>query len=143
MLTVRKGITADYGRMKEFITEAGSPFSEGCMYILAENERKDIIGVVGLKLYGEQGLLRSFVCSPAFPSAELPVLLEQMLMLAKEQQCREVFLVTALTTGQTLFEVLGFKERDSNLPIESDLSTDIKNLTRDRQAKIMWKNLSL
>ena len=143
MLTIRKGIAADHGRIGQFITEAGSSFSEGCLYILAENERKDIMAIAGLKLYGEQGLLRSFVCVPAFPSMELPVLLEQMLLLAKEHHCREVFLVTALSSGKSLFEVLGFKERDNNPPIGCDLSTDIENIAQDKEVKIMWKNLSL
>ncbi|MGN1400503.1 MAG: GNAT family N-acetyltransferase [Bacillus sp. (in: firmicutes)] len=142
MIKVREALEEDQEILQAFVQKSNAGFSEECQYILVENDSRDIIGTAGIMRYGEEGLLRSFVLSDQFPPNRLPAFLERLLILAGEQGCKRVYLVTDKSSSLPFFEAFGFRSSGRKDIIQNNkLSTVIDGLFQKDEAIIMWKNL--
>lgn len=142
MLTVRRGEERDYNRIRSFIVRSEAQYQEGCLFILVENEKKEIVGVVGIQLFDQTGLLRSFVFSADFPTEKLPIFLERILLVAQEQKCETLYLVTNKLPSVPFFKVFGFSMIEEDIKIEGEkLSTALLQIKEKDDAMIMWKTL--
>jgi amino-acid N-acetyltransferase len=75
-------------------------------FIVAESEG-DLVGVVGLELYGESALLRSAAVEEGWRGTGVGrLLVERALDLARERRIEDVYLLT--TTAEEYFPKFGF-----------------------------------
>lgn len=142
MFTVRQGDKVDFPIIKRFIEQSEAAYDEGSVFILVENEKKEILCVVGLQVKEQIGFLRSFVFSPAFPAEKLSVFFEKVLSVAGEGGCRSLFLASNKRQTITFFEAFGFMEIDQdNLPEKLKLSTAYQTISCQNNVFFMWKTV--
>jgi amino-acid N-acetyltransferase len=96
-------------------------------FFIAEIKNK-LIGVVGLELYGEFGLLRSLAVESSYRNKKIgKQLYNQIAMYAIQRKIEKLYLLT--TTAATYFIKLGFKEIDRNkVPIGIQSTNEFQNL---------------
>lgn len=76
-------------------------------FMLAKNNQKELVGVIGLEVYDTVGLLRSLVVKPSYRGRGIAKnLYSQILGYAHLQGIREIYLLTL--TAEKFFEKLGF-----------------------------------
>jgi amino-acid N-acetyltransferase len=76
-------------------------------FILAKNNNKKLVGVIGLEVYNTIGLLRSLAVKPSYRGRGIAkILYSQILGYAHLQGIRELYLLTL--TAEKFFEKLGF-----------------------------------
>jgi amino-acid N-acetyltransferase len=77
-------------------------------FIVAESEgEQELVGVVGLELYGESALLRSVAVEESWRGSGVGrVLVERALDLARQRRIQDVYLLT--TTAEHYFPKFGF-----------------------------------
>lgn len=142
MLIVRKGEEVDDSRIREFIGKSEAFYEKDSLFILVENTDKKMIGVVGVQIFDDIGLLRSFVFSSDFPVEKLPIFLERILVVAKESKCQFLYLATNKLQGIPLFQTFGFSEVEvEELPKVIKLSTDRVTFSKKDSITFMWKTL--
>jgi N-acetylglutamate synthase-like GNAT family acetyltransferase len=81
-------------------------------YLLARDESGKMVAAIGLEPMKNVGLLRSFVFNPSFPYEKIPILLQQILIVAQKHELHGVYLATDKEHSLPLFEALGFKRVD-------------------------------
>jgi amino-acid N-acetyltransferase len=97
----------------DLLGRAGLPDNEvaprwGHFFVVREDDGR-VVGVAGLEVHGEHGLLRSVAVEPAYRGQGLAAaLVEAVVARARLLELREVFLLT--TTASDYFPRLGFKE---------------------------------
>jgi amino-acid N-acetyltransferase len=107
----RRAIRADLPVVEALLTAhqlpaAGLPESIERFWLAEEQGR--LIGVAGLELYGEAGLLRSVAVAPEWRGRGVAgTLVEQALELAREAGVRDIYLLT--TTAEQYFPRFGFR----------------------------------
>jgi amino-acid N-acetyltransferase len=83
-------------------------------------DKKDVIGIGGIEIYDEAGLMRSIAVNPRYQKKGLGRrIIEHLLKYAKEKSVNELFLLT--DTVPKLYEKFGFeyiKRENANLKIE-------------------------
>ncbi|WP_042351054.1 GNAT family N-acetyltransferase [Bacillus massiliigorillae] len=142
MLTVRRGEESDSKAIEQFIKRSDALYEEDSLFIVVEDERNEIVGVVGIVMIENVGWLRSFVFSPNFPSERLPIFLERILVIAKEQSCSNVYLATNQPSSIPLFQTFGFSVRSlEEIPENLKLSTAVLPLLQKKDVVYMWKTL--
>ena len=76
---------------------------------LLESGNGEVLGVAGLELYGNQGLLRSVAVTQGIQNQGVGTALANFVISeAKKSQVQDLFLIT--TTAPAFFKKLGFKE---------------------------------
>jgi amino-acid N-acetyltransferase len=125
---LRDAIPADLGAARELISRLELPvdgledfFSES--YIVATEEER-LVGVAGIEIYGQYGLLRSVAVEPEFQGNSLGAgMIFERLERARESGLRAVYLIT--TTAEEYFPRFGFQlvER-STVPAEIQYSKE-------------------
>jgi amino-acid N-acetyltransferase len=116
-VTLRSAEAMDLHEVLELLGRSGLP-SAGVgdalpHFVIAENEGQ-LVGVVGLELYGSSALLRSAAVEESWRGTGIGrTLVERALDLAREQGIEDVFLLT--TTAEHYFPRFGFAcvSRDS------------------------------
>ncbi|MEH6944814.1 GNAT family N-acetyltransferase [Bacillus sp. JJ722] len=142
MLTVRRGEVSDSKKIEQFIKRSDALYDEDSLFILVEDERNEIVGVVGIVMIENIGWLRSFVFSPRFPSGRLPVFLERILVIASEHNCSIVYLATNQPNSIPFFQTFGFSIIScEEIPENLKLSTAVSSLLQKKDVKYMWKTL--
>ena len=97
-------------------------------YFKSVNSLNELVGTIGLEIYGNKGLLRSLVISPQYRKLGIAYLLVgRILTLAQSMHLDKVFLLT--TTAEDYFEKIGFKiiVRE-NVPDEIKQSQEFSSL---------------
>jgi len=99
-------------------------------FILAKNNNS-IIGMIGLEIYGDIGLLRSFCVSPQFRNYRIGKnLLDRFITYSRSIGIKEVFLLT--TTAEKYFSNYGFKNIPRNIvPEQIKQTTEFRNICPD------------
>jgi len=142
MFTVRKGETVDNPFIQQFIERSEAIYDKDSVFILVENEEKEMLSVIGLHKCEQIGFLRSFVFSPAFPVDKLPLFFERVLMVVKENECQSLFLASNKRQTISFFELFGFKEiEQENIPEKLKLSTAFSETNRLVNVFYMWKTM--
>ncbi|WP_019243216.1 MULTISPECIES: GNAT family N-acetyltransferase [Bacillus] len=142
MLIVRKGEEIDYPVIKEFISKSEASYIEKSLFVMVENMQKKLVGVVGIQTFSDIGLLRSLVLSRHFPAEKLPILIEKVLLLARESQCQFLYLATNKEKSIPLFQAFGFSRIETELlPEALKLSTDLVQFAQKKEVTFMWKTL--
>ncbi|KAB7671840.1 hypothetical protein [Bacillus sp. B1-b2] len=115
---IRQAQQVDLERIQSLLTKAGLDV-EGIesfidYFLLMEDEvRDDLEGVVGIEPIENVGLLRSMVLQNA-GAEEILFLLQQVIKLAKTKELKELYGMVNSQNAIQLFQLLGFKEIDSN-----------------------------
>lgn len=142
MLTVRRGENSDLKRIEQFIQRSEAFYDEDSLFVLVENERSEIVGVVGISMIENSGWLRSFVFSPQFPSERLPIFLERILVIASEHNCSSVYLATNQPSSIPFFQAFGFSIiAFHDIAENMKLSTIVEPLLQKKNIVYMWKTL--
>jgi amino-acid N-acetyltransferase len=99
----------------------------GETYVVATHENS-VIGIAGIEVYGEHGLLRSVAVSPAWRGKSLGgALVKERLAWAEAGGLTHVFLLTTDAAGY--FEVLGFTPIDrEDTPDEIKVSPEFASI---------------
>lgn len=82
-------------------------------FLLMENARGEILATLGIEPSGSIGLLRSLVMSDKLKEADILLLFDQMLALAKEKSLSTLYLATNKPASVGFFQMLGFRPLDS------------------------------
>lgn len=142
MLLVRRGEEKDYKAIQTFIAQSEAEFNKESLFIVVENEKKELVGVVGILIVDKIGLLRSFVFSSSFPNEKLPIFLERILVVASENQCESLYLVTNKKQSVPFFQAFAFSIiEQEEVPVELKLSTGLSQLFQKDNSIIMWKTM--
>jgi amino-acid N-acetyltransferase len=123
-ITVIFAETKDEGSIKNLLLGASLPHEDISKHLnnfLLAKSNDTLVGVVGLELLGESGLLRSLaVASPHRGKGIGKMLYERILAYAHLQKINELYLLT--TTAEEYFSKLGFSKVERNSipkPIQS------------------------
>ncbi|PLR76810.1 hypothetical protein CU633_13760 [Bacillus sp. V3-13] len=124
---VRGANEQDLARLLTFL-EAAKLGTEGVAaavdyFLLVEDMQGNLKAMVGIEPAGEAGLLRSLVISEGMTDKEILMLFEQMLILARDKQLKELYLATNKQDSLLFFNMLGFTAIERN-----DLPTSIHQL---------------
>ena len=108
----RPATKGDLLRIKKFLQENGLPAVgvDGCVenFVIAENESGSWIGIAGVELYGESGLLRSVaVDKQSRGRGHGRILVNTILGNARDKGIRTIYLLTE--DADNYFEHLGFQ----------------------------------
>lgn len=142
MFTVRQGKMDDNPVIKQFIEQSEATYDKNSIFILVENEEKEMLSVIGLHKCEQIGFLRSFVFSPAFPVDKLPMFFERVLMAVKGNDCQSLFLASNKKQTISFFELFGFKEMDlEDMPDDLKLSTVFLETSQLDNVFYMWKTM--
>lgn len=116
-VTLRTAEAGDVPAVLDLLGRAHLPGVEGAEalphFIIAENEGQ-LVGVVGLEMYGESALLRSLAVEESWRGSGVGrTLIERALSVTSERGIKDVFLLT--TTAEHYFPRFGFAcvSRDS------------------------------
>ncbi|MCA0991212.1 GNAT family N-acetyltransferase [Pseudalkalibacillus hwajinpoensis] len=110
MFLVRKATTDDAVAVRNFVMQSGLdvdglPDIES--FLIAESEKKDLLGVIGLETIGTSGLLRALVLNRSESTSErLLQFFDQVLLYAKKANLDELFLTSK--EESFFFQVFGF-----------------------------------
>ncbi len=130
-MKLRKAHNKDLALIKRLLKENDLPFedvSSKIKYFFIGYIKSEIIGIGGLEIYGQYGLLRSLVVIDRFRGRGCGKMLTlKLIEYAKEIKLKEVYLLTI--TAKEYFEKFGFREinRDQ-VPTEIKNSTEFKYL---------------
>ena len=142
MLMIRKAVPSDLPTIRTFIEKTEVDFVQELIFILVEDEQRELMGVVGIQEIQKIGLLRSLVLVPHFPVEKIVTFLESILHIALENNYKSLFLATNNKGSISLFQLLGFKEiEQQELPLELKLSTVLKTFVEKNDIFFMWKTL--
>jgi len=131
---IRSATKEDLNHLQEFLKRAGlgtDGLSEETTqyFLLLEDEDKTLRGTLGIEPFAETGLLRSLVVSPGQAEKDIYLLIQQMMVLAKDKGMKSLFLATNKGTARPFFELLGFKPVDrTELPAEFSHSEHIRHV---------------
>ncbi|PLT31686.1 GNAT family N-acetyltransferase [Peribacillus deserti] len=111
-------------------------------FLIAENQAGKLIAVIGIEPLNETGLLRSLAFSPEFHTRNLPVLLEQVIILARERELRTLYLATNSESAAGLFQWMGFETvPKGRISADLELSTHGKHLMGITSCEFLCKTL--
>ncbi|CAH0345065.1 hypothetical protein [Bacillus sp. CECT 9360] len=136
----------DILELEQFLTNANVS-AEGIRphfdyYLLARDTAGKMIATVGLEPMKNIGLLRSFVFDPSFSHENIPALLQQILLIAKNQNLHSVYLATNKQSSLSLFEALGFRQIEpEELPAVFYASEHGKQLAGMDNCRFMYRPL--
>lgn len=110
--THRRAAKEDLARMKSFLEDNGLPVEgiESCLenFVIAEDKDGKWVGLAGLEVYGECGLLRSVAVDRRFRlQGHGRKLVDSVLTNARAQGVRMIYLLTE--TASSFFQRLGFE----------------------------------
>ena len=127
MLMIRKAVPSDLPTIRTFIEKTELDFVQELIFILVEDEQRELIGVVGIQEIQNIGLLRSLVLVPHFPVEKIVTFLESILQIAHKNNYKSLYLATNNKGSIRLFQLLGFMEiEQQELPLELKLSTAVE-----------------
>jgi amino-acid N-acetyltransferase len=107
---------------------------------LVAKQNDEVIGVVGLEIYGDYGLLRSLAVSPAFRGQGVAgTLVQQIEVLANSKGLKAICLLTE--TAPDYFDRKGYTRiTRSDVPAEVQQSSEFSHVC-PQSAIVMIKNL--
>ena len=108
MLMIRKAVPSDLPTIRTFIEKTELDFVQELIFILVEDEQRELIGVVGIQEIQNIGLLRSLVLVPHFPVEKIVTFLESILQIALKNNYKSLYLATNNKGSIRLFQLLGF-----------------------------------
>ena len=142
MLMIRKAVPSDLPTIRTFIEKTEVDFVQELIFILVEDEQRELIGVVGIQEIQNIGLLRSLVLVPHFPVEKIVTFLESILQIAHKNNYKSLYLATNNKGSIRLFQLLGFMEiEQQELPLELKLSTAVEAFVEKSDIFFMWKTL--
>ncbi|MGM9926991.1 MAG: hypothetical protein ACI35P_03480 [Bacillus sp. (in: firmicutes)] len=141
MLTVRLGEKKDQSKIRKFIIQSDATYVEDSLFITVENEQRELMAVLGIQVFENVGLLRSFVFVLSFPTEKLPIFLERALVVAKENGCEKLYMATNKQDSIPFFEAFGFDQISFADIVDKELSTAIQPFSEKKQVVFMWKTL--
>ena len=142
MLMIRKAVPSDLPTIRKNIEKTELDFVQELIFILVEDEQRELIGVVGIQEIQNIGLLRSLVLVPHFPVEKIVTFLESILQIAHKNNYKSLYLATNNKGSIRLFQLLGFMEiEQQELPLELKLSTAVEAFVEKSDIFFMWKTL--
>ncbi|MBP2243361.1 amino-acid N-acetyltransferase [Cytobacillus eiseniae] len=132
---IRRANIEDIKRLEEFLEEAklSKDGVESCVeyFLIMENQMGDIKATLGIEPLGEIGLLRSLAIRQGVDEIEksLFMLIEQILILAKDKQLQALYLASNKKNSSDFFRLMGFIEEEiENLPKVLCQSDHVKHI---------------
>lgn len=132
MNEIKKAIRSDLSEINALLAseslpqvESGDPFDFYCKVVGDENQ---IVGAIGMEIYGPYGLLRSLVVGTDFRNEGLAEnLVASVIDFARKSNVKEIYLLT--NTAEKYFAKKGFKctKRDM-VPIDIKKSKEFSSL---------------
>lgn len=114
-IKIRKASNADFNSVASLLQSASLPLdgvAEHFQNFLVAENGNEIVGAIGLEIYGETALLRSAVVHPSHQKKGLGTrLYDELLELAKSNNVHRLILLT--NTAQTFFSARGFRKIDA------------------------------
>ena len=112
---IRPAMKGDLAKISRFLEDNGLPASgvDQCVedFVVAQDRDGSWVGIAGLEVYGESGLLRSVAVDGRFRGVgQGRVLVNEMLKNAKSKGVRTVYLLT--DNAEHYFSGLGFEAVD-------------------------------
>ncbi|SDW40695.1 amino-acid N-acetyltransferase [Marininema mesophilum] len=142
MFTVCRAVTEDVDRIQEILRHAGlneQGIEEHLPYFLVVEdpavEPVRLVGTAGMEVYGDRGLLRSFVMEKNSWNAKSAIeLVEKVLNFARQSGLVEVYLLAGISGS--IFEHFGFHSVEWE-----EIPEDIRNSEHLHQSELAGKEL--
>jgi amino-acid N-acetyltransferase len=130
-MKIRKAIKTDVALIKKMLRDNDLPFEDISLQkvsLLIGYSNSKILGVSGVEIYGNYGLLRSLVIREPFRESGLgKELVFKLIEYVKLKGVKELYLLT--TTAEGFFKKLGFKKIErSNVPEIVQTTREFKDL---------------
>jgi N-acetylglutamate synthase-like GNAT family acetyltransferase/3-methyladenine DNA glycosylase AlkD len=131
--------------IKQLLAECGLPFEDFTTWHLQHTitllDAGQLIGMVGLEVFGDQALLRSLAVQPAYRGRGCATrLVNEIEAYAQEQRITTLFLLT--TTAEGFFARRGYRRTDrQTVPVRIASTTEFQGLCPD-SAVCMLKELA-
>lgn len=140
---LRKATPADLDIVKELLRMEHLPIEdlpEGLEHFFVIKEEENIIGAIGLELYGTEALLRSLVVHSSFRNRSYASqLVSRILSYAADAGVQSMFLIT--TTAEKYFLEKGFSKVDREaVPLSISKTTEFSTLCPS-SATVMVKEI--
>lgn len=88
-------------------------------FLLMENRQGEILATLGIEPVGNIGLLRSLAITQTLKEADILLLFNQMLLLAKEKSLSTLYLATNKPESSSFFQMLGFRTLETiDVPVQ-------------------------
>lgn len=108
---IRLADASDMGMIRQLLTDSGLPtddlLSSPIDFLISSDEEDNLLGCIGMELYGEDGFLRSFTVKENRRNQGIGnTLYNQLIQYALSKGIHQMHLLT--TTAQHYFEQKGF-----------------------------------
>lgn len=130
-IKVNKASASDYGNAIELLTSQKLPVTDidknlSHFFVVKENEK--LIGIIGLEIYADNGLLRSMATDPSYRNNGIATaLVTQFLGYAKTLGLKDIFLLTE--TAIDFFLKKGFQKiKRVEAPVALKQSSEFSHL---------------
>jgi amino-acid N-acetyltransferase len=145
MITIQNASNADIESINKLLKDVDLPFLESSdntdYFFKAMNSKNEIVGAIGLEVYGEYGLLRSLVVSNEYRNKGIANdLVGKFVNISAELNLKGVYLLT--TTADKYFEKHYFvRIQRNNVPDEVKQSKEFASIC-PVSAIVMERNLN-
>jgi N-acetylglutamate synthase-like GNAT family acetyltransferase len=132
-LTVRIATLGDIVILKTFL-ETAQLNTKGInemidSFLIMEDEDGQLKATIGMEQFGASGLLRSLVVTASTSENDLLSLFEEMFLLAKNKEIKDLYLATNKLGAMKFVEVLGFEPVDKDqIPMAFLSSEHVKHI---------------
>jgi N-acetylglutamate synthase-like GNAT family acetyltransferase len=131
--TVRAATVADTETLKSYLEKAmlnTKGINEMIdSFLIMEDEVGKIKATIGMEQFGKSGLLRSLVVTSSTSENDLLSLFEEMFLLAKDKEIKDLYLATNKLGAMKFVEVLGFEHVDKDqIPMAFSPSEHVKHI---------------
>ena len=132
-LTVRIATLGDIVILKTFL-ETAQLNTKGInemidSFLIMEDEDGQLKATIGMEQFGASGLLRSLVVTESTSENDLLSLFEEMFLLAKNKEIKDLYLATNKLGAMKFVEVLGFEPVDKDqIPMAFLSSEHVKHI---------------
>ena len=109
---IRPATSSDYPQVCQLLESESLPtvdLPKELSHFFVRTEKEDIIGAIGIELYGGAALLRSMVVVPSFRNKGIASeLIDELTLEVKKEHVHSLFLIT--NTAEAFFSRKGFRK---------------------------------
>jgi amino-acid N-acetyltransferase len=140
---IRPATSSDYPRICQLLQSESLPsidLPNELPHFFVKTERNEIVGTIGLELYGGAALLRSMIVHPTYRNMGIASeLIDELTHEAKKERVHHLFLIT--NTAEEFFRRKGFHKVDKKDVHEEVLQSQEFNGLCPASSAIMMKEI--